>query len=372
MSLKTQSQGQIIRNDDVIDFAKPEHVIDTVQQPQAKSLCLLKKDAEGYYLDHAVASEQGEEESVDRLWLVARSLKNEQGKYDYKIQKFDAIKLGRVRFRVKDFRCDQQHMSESELYQQELREAMEVMGPKDIHDESPDHVQCRICWGNEEDATNPLILACKCKGSVGLIHFQCLTSWVLTQKQEKPLSAQNMNVRSFYWKRFECEICKQMYPYTFKIGPTIYKIIDLINEITSSTNNNYILLESMPLDKNTSRNIHLLTVTPEFSEFKLGRGHESQVRINDISVSRCHAIIKCKPDGFYIEDNTSKFGTLVQVQAPLHLNEMFEYNFQVGRTILSVNLQQEQSIFSFMKGQQQPPNFRAENGEIIMTKDDEM
>lgn len=68
----------------------------------------MKKDAEGYYLDHSkVLQDDEEEESVDRLWLVARSLKNENGKYDYKIQKFDAIKLGRVRFRVKDFRCDQ-------------------------------------------------------------------------------------------------------------------------------------------------------------------------------------------------------------------------------------------------------------------------
>lgn len=83
-----------------------------------------------------------------------------------------------------------------------------------------------------------------------------------------------------------------MYPYTFKIGRSIYKIIDL-SESTANAGN-YILLESMPLDKNTSRNIHLLSVTPEQSEFKLGRGHESQVRINDISVSRCHAIIKCK------------------------------------------------------------------------------
>ena len=40
---------------------------------------------EGYYLDHAVGTEHQEEESVDRLWLVARSQKNEQGKYDYKI-----------------------------------------------------------------------------------------------------------------------------------------------------------------------------------------------------------------------------------------------------------------------------------------------
>ena len=72
-----------------------------------------------------------------------------------------------------------------------------------------------------------------------------------------------MNVSSYYWKRFECEICKQMYPYTFKIGKKIYKIIDLHQEITQNTTSNYILLESMPLDKNTSRNIHLLTVTQE-------------------------------------------------------------------------------------------------------------
>jgi hypothetical protein len=76
---------------------------------------------------------------VDRLWLVARSLKNENGKYDYKIQKFDAIKLGRVRFRVKDFRCDQQQMTDDELYQQELKEALEVKGSKDIQ-ETQDHI----------------------------------------------------------------------------------------------------------------------------------------------------------------------------------------------------------------------------------------
>ena len=189
-----------------------------MQHPNARSLRLLKKDGEGYFLDHAVKlSEVVEEESVDRLWLVARSLKNENGKYDYKIQKFDAIKLGRVRFRVKDFRCDQQQMSEKELYEQELREAMEVRGSRDCEDNA-ENIQCRICWDSNDTKENPLILACKCKGSVGLIHFDCLKSWVLTQKQEKPLSASNMNVRSFYWKKFECEICKTMYPYTFKIG----------------------------------------------------------------------------------------------------------------------------------------------------------
>lgn len=149
MSLKTQSQGQIIRNEDQIDFNKLDVVIDKNEKPEARSLTLLKKDAEGYFLDHAVGSESTEEESVDRLWLVARSLKNEQGKYDYKIEKFDAIKLGRVRFRVKDFRCDAHMMSQDELYQQELKEAKPVKTPRELlaaNEIDQESIQCRICW----------------------------------------------------------------------------------------------------------------------------------------------------------------------------------------------------------------------------------
>ena len=59
---------------------------------------------EGFYIDHG--DNTLDEESIDRLWLVVRSLKNPEGKFDYKIKKFDTIKIGRVRFRVKDFRCE--------------------------------------------------------------------------------------------------------------------------------------------------------------------------------------------------------------------------------------------------------------------------
>lgn len=46
----------------------------------------------------------------------------------------------------------------------------------------------------------------------------------------------------------------------------------------------------------------------------MGRGHESDLRINDISVSRCHALIKFKDNRFLLEDNLSKFGTLVLIK----------------------------------------------------------
>jgi len=69
--------------------------------------------------------------------------------------------------------------------------------------------------------------------------------------------------------------------------------------------------------------IHIMSVPDQEgakSEFKIGRGHESEVRINDISVSRCHAMIKYNAgEGFFIEDNQSKFGTIVLLKDKLQL-----------------------------------------------------
>jgi hypothetical protein len=67
----------------------------------------------------------------------------------------------------------------------------------------------------------------------------------------------------------------------------------------------------------------------------MGRGHESEVRVNDISVSRCHAILKYQPDGIYIEDNRSKFGTLVLLKEAYPLQLEYTSAVQVGRTVVS-------------------------------------
>lgn len=92
----------------------------------------VMQDSTGFYVEHGDNST--DEESIDRLWLVVRSLKNPDGKFDYKIKKFDTIKLGRVRFRVKDFRCEQMNLTAQELQQQELKEALTVKTAKDFKD----------------------------------------------------------------------------------------------------------------------------------------------------------------------------------------------------------------------------------------------
>ena len=69
---------------------------------------------------------------------------------------------------------------------------------------------------------------------------------------------------------------------------------------------------------------------------KLGRGHESDVRISDISVSRFHATLRYSGSAFYIEDNGSKFGTLVQVKRPMSLETSPKLKIQAGRTTLKM------------------------------------
>ncbi len=84
----------------------------------------------------------------------------------------------------------------------------------------------------------------------------------------------------------------------------------------------YIVLESLNQEKNTSRIVHIVKPSAGKDVFKMGRGHESDLRINDISVSRLHAMIKYKDGKFLLEDNVSKFGTLVLInkRTPLYPN----------------------------------------------------
>lgn len=142
-NLKTKYVGKIIRQTNTIEFVSPTTSIEDLpgyKKDEMLTLAQIKQDnskwkisdlsrfiydsffaIEGFYIEHG--DPNAEEESIDRLWLVVRSLKNPEGKFDYKIKKFDAIKLGRVRFRVKDFRCEQMNLTAKELYNQELKEA---------------------------------------------------------------------------------------------------------------------------------------------------------------------------------------------------------------------------------------------------------
>jgi pSer/pThr/pTyr-binding forkhead associated (FHA) protein len=68
---------------------------------------------------------------------------------------------------------------------------------------------------------------------------------------------------------------------------------------------------------------------------RVGRGHDADIRVTDISVSRFHAKINRSEDGqFYVEDNKSKFGTLIQARKPIMLDKNQNNYIQMGRSTL--------------------------------------
>jgi pSer/pThr/pTyr-binding forkhead associated (FHA) protein len=83
----------------------------------------------------------------------------------------------------------------------------------------------------------------------------------------------------------------------------------------------------------------MLIQNPGLEGIKLGRGHECEIRISDISVSRNHASIKLNGDGFYIYDNKSKFGTLVRNESAFDLEVGVDgKGIQIGRTFLQLQV----------------------------------
>lgn len=323
------------------------------------------------------------------MFVVVRNTKSAQNNLDYKLGRGDIIKLGRIKFNVKDYNhraargssckkdashfkaaspekrpidplrgpepadgsaehqycsdlmaestpgkqaCQQLKLDHSRdsLQDEFEEEAVEidcgVVDPK----ECPD-IQCKVCWDNTSTPENPLLNSCQCDGSVRYIHYECLKYW-LKQKMAKK---EEPNLISYTWKQFECEICKKPYPYIFKSNGLSYRLVDV--EADLPQDKNYLLLESLTFEKNSSRMVHLIMPDSEKKIFKLGRGHESDVRVSDISVSRCHALVKYNSENgrFYLEDNLSKFGTLVLAKSSISLEPEMTKAVQIGRSVIS-------------------------------------
>jgi hypothetical protein len=161
-------------------------------------------------------------------------------------------------------------------------------------DMESDEKKCRFCWTSGACTENPLLGSCKCSGSVGYIHLKCLCSWLEVKRQAKI----SPNFSTFFWKSFECEICKNAYPLMVKAAGRTYNLVQYQKPV-----GDYLVLESLSQEKNNSRIIYVIRPSATKDIFKLGRGHESDLRINDISVSRCHAKIKLENGKFMLEDN---------------------------------------------------------------------
>lgn len=237
-----------------------------------------------------------------QMFIVVRNIKSQQlsqgnpavnliekFKNEYRIKRGDVIKMGRLKFTVKDFRSDshpalidsqngQKDMASpikkttnpnvfsttrlgaantkpvvknSEIDEDEDEIAEEEMVEIECGIASADDaIQCKVCWSDEQTTANPLLSSCNCDGSVRFIHFDCLKHWL---KQKMSLK-EGVNSVSYTWKQFECEICKKPYPYVFRSQGMKFRLVD----VDLPGDGNFLWLESLTFEKNSSRIVHVI------------------------------------------------------------------------------------------------------------------
>lgn len=133
---------------------------------------------------------------------------------------------------------------------------------------------------------------------MGHIHTSCLKDWLNSKK----VVFEGTKVTSYFWKALECELCKQ--PFESKMRSSMFAIMEF-----DRPDDNYMILES--IKSAPAKVVHVFDL--RYDEFKVGRSVDTDMKIADISVSRTHSFFKIRDGKIVVEDNGSKFGTLVKI-----------------------------------------------------------
>lgn len=257
------------------------------------------------------------------MWLVVRSLISPSGQKGHVLSEGDVIKLGRVKFTVKEVKSYEEDQACESVHTADSSDAEEI---NDEIPEEREYRMCRICLCDTSDRENPLVSPCSCAGTMKYIHLSCLQQWIASRMT----SRYSENSISYYWKSTDCELCKHTFPANLNFSGKNFELFRI-----EKPESPFIILEANSRDRTGNRGVHVINMTNK-TNIRLGRGHDSDVRISDISVSRCHAVIRFMKGQFILEDNTSKFGTLVQVKKPISLDCESAISVQIGRTVMKL------------------------------------
>ena len=210
---------------------------------------------------------------------------------------------------------------------------------------------CRICYMEEEDAlNNPIVQPCRCSGSCRYVHLNCLKQWINTKSCLKVDENELCSV--YLFTESECELCKAKLPDLVDHNGKYYSLLDFSDEFK-----NYLILESLTLDKENNKFLYIICLDNN-GEIKLGRGQACDILLSDVSVSRIHSKLIVEGKNIYIEDNDSKFGTLILVQSPtIKMAENLPLHLQVGRTYFKFLLEKKKNFFSCCEASVNPNSF---------------
>lgn len=266
-------------------------------------------------------------------WIVLCNQNTKKEKYQkYKLSKGDIIKIGKIKFLVKDI---------SDISNQKPKCQIDNRVSMVVSKNIEGIPTCRICLGEQVNDNDPLICPCKCSGTTKFIHLLCLRKWMKSQIKKKTTSSDFYQI--FSYERSQCELCKDDYPEFYRLNGKLFELLDFSPENTDSK---YIVLEVLNFELKEGKIVYLITFDKE-NRIKIGRGEEASVPFQDLSISRFHSELIYVDNKVYISDLNSKFGTLILLQNKnLNLITTSTLNLQIGEHFISLRIKPNIKIFS--------------------------
>lgn len=280
-----------------------------------------------------------------KMWLVVKEIKGKKVK-GYKLSRGDWLKLGRVRLRVQKI-CLQPTKNSASLlpeffknYETELNQDKSFEKSREKKQENNEEEEknpCRICLSDVSEAHDPLICPCNCSGTMKYIHLNCLKEW-LKSKFSSKISEKGM---SFHLKDLTCELCKCDFPTVITSGSQKISLLNI-----NFPSKSYIILEEYRPEGDQKQGLHLISLDDD-QYGVIGRGHDCDIKISDISVSRKHCKIRLVGSEFYVEDSRSKFGTLAKLKKSFTMRMNYDVTIQINRTVFRLLFKQPWSCKNF-------------------------
>jgi hypothetical protein len=297
-------------------------------------LSISKNDALPDKFQIDITKEQNHQANNYRpSYLIVRSLKCRDGRSQrgYSLQPGDIMKLGRVEYKIVEMKTSlgcRKVANQMDLYDQQSRQVFDADANNTLKEKKlrGEEIQCKYCLSETvaetgDAVSNLMLYLCNCNEGV---HFHCLKNWM----QYKIISKATQHVTSYQWKKLDCEICLIQWPKKVKFMGEVHELITL-----NRPNVPYMIIEKTTNDANSPSTMNI--IVPNGTELiKMGRGHQCDLRISDISVSRIHTHIKFENDQFLAFDNDSKFGTLILLtnEYPVRSEKAA---IQIGRTVFT-------------------------------------
>ena len=355
-NIETKSSGFIYREKNEVEFSD-------LEKDNSEKLLEIERSQKGYVL-HLNDYEIDNENNIttpNSTWFLMRKEFLEEKMNEYNLKEGDILKIGRISIRIKMIKFSKSsnnnkntennnnnnNISINTDFSQNLKEIRHehLNLKKNLENNETDtkseNRACRICYIEEESDDNPLVQPCICSGSMKYIHLNCLKTWINTSVNIKLESTEYCNV--YTYKPAECELCKTKFPDFVRHKNKLYEVLDFYNDFSS-----FLIFECLTADKTQNKYIYVVNLDIPSNRINIGRGHSSNIILNDISVSRLHCFLNInkKAKKIFISDNNSKFGTLVLVQnKSIILSLELILFLQIGRTYLQLLLKRPTTLF---------------------------